>query len=151
MSSPSPHLATQTYLIINVTLVHKTKYRHLAGTYISFAPQESDACWPYKLELGARSPLVLNTSRPPSPPTDHSPKSTQTPTPTPQAPLSHPFEYLELQMMVHRLKDVVIVLTGASSGIGASIAEHLLKEGAKVRDPKLLSFTIPHTLNSFVQ
>ena len=37
-------------------------------------------------------------------------------------------------MMVHRLKDVVIVLTGASSGIGASIAEHLLKEGAKVRD-----------------
>ena len=35
-------------------------------------------------------------------------------------------------MMVHRLKDIVVVLTGASSGIGSSIAEHLLKEGAKV-------------------
>ena len=35
-------------------------------------------------------------------------------------------------MMVHRLKDIAVVLTGASSGIGASIAEHLLKEGAKV-------------------
>lgn len=34
--------------------------------------------------------------------------------------------------MVHRLANHVIVLTGASSGIGASIAEHLLKEGAKV-------------------
>ena len=36
--------------------------------------------------------------------------------------------------MVHRLKDIVVVLTGASSGIGASIAENLLKEGAKVRE-----------------
>lgn len=35
-------------------------------------------------------------------------------------------------MMVHRLADVVIVLTGGSSGIGAAIAEHLYKEGAKV-------------------
>ena len=35
-------------------------------------------------------------------------------------------------MMVHRLADVVIVLTGGSSGIGASIAEHLYREGAKV-------------------
>ena len=34
--------------------------------------------------------------------------------------------------MVHRLKDIVVVLTGASSGIGATIAEHLLREGAKV-------------------
>ena len=36
-------------------------------------------------------------------------------------------------MMVHRLKDAVVVLVGASSGIGAGIADHLLKEGAKVR------------------
>ena len=35
-------------------------------------------------------------------------------------------------MIAHRLKDVVVVLTGASSGIGASIAEHLLSEGANV-------------------
>ncbi|KAL9185114.1 hypothetical protein ACHAXT_002891 [Thalassiosira profunda] len=35
-------------------------------------------------------------------------------------------------MIAHRLKDVVVVLAGASSGIGASIAEHLLSEGANV-------------------
>ena len=35
---------------------------------------------------------------------------------------------------IMRLTDRCVVLTGASSGIGASIAEHLLKEGAKVRE-----------------
>eukprot|EP00970_Alexandrium_tamarense_P008784 scaffold1698_cov201-Alexandrium_tamarense.AAC.13 len=35
-------------------------------------------------------------------------------------------------MTIHRLKDIVVCLTGASSGIGASIAEHLLREGANV-------------------
>ena len=45
--------------------------------------------------------------------------------------------------MVHRLKDIVVVLTGASSGIGASIAENLLKEGAKVREGGYLQTYVP--------